>query len=256
MLYWAVLSAEAIRMVEPSDEVIAKINRQTGRHFTAEQLHIRGAIAANDQPSVDRRLRIKRDAIPVLAELAIGDKPRMAAPVMRNHNAWASEDLPVHRLFDGLSEDGQDSIRRLLLAYYWPRCPTGDEWALFIDSGVWREMSIGVYFGSVTCSICDEDLDAYCEHAPAKEYDGQLCTMDLGNPREFEELSHAWKGRLANTETFAAGYRPMKHPDAIDVAKVAMTKAAKLTEAPLSWWDELGANPEPKSWFEEMGFKH
>lgn len=245
-LYRAVLSAEAIRMVEVTDDVMAKINRQTSTPHTAQMVHVRGAIAANDQPSVDRRLRIERAALPVLAKLAIGDRPRLAAPVMRNHAAYMSEDQPVARLFDGMAELGDDDVMRLVLGYYWPRTPSGDEMAANVDAGLWREVSIGAYFGSFKCSICGEDADNYCEHAHGKDYDGRLCTMDLGDPKEFDELSFAWRGRLSETETFAA--EALRHPEALDVAKLVRDRA----ERPEGWWGAVRGRPAPPSWMESM----
>ena len=59
-----------------------------------------------------------------------------------------------------------------------------------IKGGIKKEVSVGFRLGSYTCSVCGTDnVKAWCEHWPGKEYDGHQCHFAMSDIRDAYELS-------------------------------------------------------------------
>ena len=233
-LYHAMLTQQILRSpVTPSAEHLAKISAATGLEgIDAGSVHIRKVRMANDQPSVDRRLQIKTAALAQMAAMYPGQ------PVMRNHNTWGSDDLPVARVLDAFTtaEGGKHYLDGHV---YFARNAVDDVHISRSEMAIYREMSIAAYFREFECSVCGAP-DGDCEHAPGKLYDNVLCTMMLGDPEEVEELSIAWKGRLAFTSMQMSR---RKERGAVGVEELL----AKRVRVHAHWWD---GEPVPRaSWW-------
>ncbi len=75
-----------------------------------------------------------------------------------------------------------------------PRSQKNEDTILSIDSGITKEVSVGCAVGSITCSICKQEIKSEnCPHVKGKRYkkDGttQLCHAVLDNPTDAYEWS-------------------------------------------------------------------
>ena len=113
----------------------------------------------------------------------------MGRPVLRDHN-W-SADTQTARVYAGGVEDGPgEGVRRLVLRCYMPRTEQTAPTIVAIESGILRECSVGLAVKRVLCSICGADQrEMLCNHIQGREYDGQVCHMDLDGVADAYEVS-------------------------------------------------------------------
>lgn len=58
-----------------------------------------------------------------------------------------------------------------------------------IEGGILRECSVGLAVRRVLCSIGADQAATLCKHIPGREYDGQVCHMDLDGVADVYEIS-------------------------------------------------------------------
>ena len=110
-------------------------------------------------------------------------------PVLRDHN-WSAA-AQTARVYAGSVEPGEEEgVRRLVLRCYMPRSEQTAPTIAAIESGILRECSLGLSVKRALCSICGANQrETLCKHIQGREYDGQVCHMDLDGAADAYEVS-------------------------------------------------------------------
>jgi hypothetical protein len=174
------LKSALVEKQEAADEDLALINRLTLRALTTDEVFTFRLAACDNQVDRDHE-RFTEAALDAMAPLFVGK------PVLLDHK-WSAGSQTA-RVYDAAVQTG-GAVRRLVLRCYMPRNPRTEGTVSAIESGILRESSVGLTMGKVLCSICGANqLETLCRHSPGREYDGQVCHMDLDEPRDAYEVS-------------------------------------------------------------------
>ena len=177
-----ILKAARLEKAELNEEELALINQQTLRPLGAGEVFTFRLAACDNQ--VDRDFERFTDA--TLEELA---KKYVGRPVLRDHN-WSAA-AQTARVYAGSVEPGdEEGVRRLVLRCYMPRSEQTAPTIAAIESGILRECSVGLAVKRALCSICGANQrETLCKHIQGREYDGQVCHMDLDGAADAYEVS-------------------------------------------------------------------
>lgn len=165
---------------QASDADMTKINVQSVRELTADEVFIFRVAACDDQPDRDHE-RFTLAALKKLAALYMGKT------IIMDHQ-WSAKNQTA-RIYDAEVEQ-TNGINRLVVYAYMLR---NEKTALTIDAiegGILREVSVGCAVSVARCSICGVDkTKTWCDHRPGLEYDGKTCIVELDAPTDAYELS-------------------------------------------------------------------
>ena len=177
-----ILKAAHLEKAELNEEELALINQQTLRPLGAGEVFTFRLAACDNQ--VDRDFERFTEA--TLEELA---QKYVGRPVLRDHN-WSAA-AQTARVYAGSVEPGdEEGVRRLVLRCYMPRSEQTAPTIAAIESGILRECSVGLAVKRALCSICGANQrETLCKHSPGREYDGQVCHMDLDGAADAYEVS-------------------------------------------------------------------
>ena len=177
-----ILKAARLEKAELNEEELALINQQTLRPLGAEEVFTFRLAACDNQ--VDRDF--ERFTERTLEELA---RKYVGRPVLRDHN-WSAA-AQTARVYAGSVEPGdEEGVRRLVLRCYMPRSEQTAPTIAAIESGILRECSVGLAVKRALCSICGANQrETLCKHIQGREYDGQVCHMDLDGAADAYEVS-------------------------------------------------------------------
>lgn len=177
-----ILKAARLEKAELNEEELALINQQTLRSLGAEEVFTFRLAACDNQ--VDRDFERFTEA--TLEELA---QKYVGRPVLRDHN-WSAA-AQTARVYAGSVEPGEEEgVRRLVLRCYMPRSEQTAPTIAAIESGILRECSVGLAVKRALCSICGANQrETLCKHIQGREYDGQVCHMDLDGAADAYEVS-------------------------------------------------------------------
>ena len=177
-----ILKLARLEKAELSEEELALINQQTLRPLTAEEVFPFRLAACDNQ--VDRDF--ERFTEPTLAEMA---ERFVGCPVLRDHK-W-SADAQTARVYAGSVGPGPgEGVQRLVLRCYMVRTEQSAPTIAAIEGGILRECSVGLAVRRVLCSICGANQrETLCQHIPGREYDGQVCHMNLDGVADAYEIS-------------------------------------------------------------------
>jgi hypothetical protein len=79
---------------------------------------------------------------------------------------------------------------RLLARAYTTKSSKNAQFILDLDSGIKKEVSIGISVEKIICSICNSDIKSKnCHHVRGKKYGQKLCYYSLENPQDAYEWS-------------------------------------------------------------------
>lgn len=177
-----ILKAARLEKAELNEEELALINQQTLRPLGADEVFTFRLAACDNQ--VDRDFERFTEA--TLEELA---QKYVGRPVLRDHN-WSAA-AQTARVYAASVEPGEgDGVRRLVLRCYMPRSEQTAPTIAAIESGILRECSVGLAVKRALCSICGANQrETLCKHIQGREYDGQVCHMDLDGAADAYEVS-------------------------------------------------------------------
>lgn len=177
-----ILKAARLEKAELNEEELALINQQTLRPLGADEVFTFRLAACDNQ--VDRDFERFTEA--TLEELA---QKYVGRPVLRDHN-WSAA-AQTARVYAGSVEPGdEEGVRRLVLRCYMPRSEQTVPTIAAIESGILRECSVGLSVKRALCSICGANQrETLCKHIQGREYDGQVCHMDLDGAADAYEVS-------------------------------------------------------------------
>ena len=177
-----ILKSARLEKAELDEGELALINAQTLRPLSAEEVFTFRLAACDNQ--IDRDFeRFTEATLEELAEQFVG------RPVLRDHK-W-SADAQTARVYAGSVESGEgEGVRRLVLRCYMVRSDQAAPTIAAIEGGILRECSVGLAVRRVVCSICGANQrETLCQHFPGREYDGQMCHMDLDGVEDTYEVS-------------------------------------------------------------------
>lgn len=177
-----ILKSARLEKAELDEGELALINAQTLRPLSAEEVFTFRLAACDNQ--IDRDFeRFTEATLEELAEQFVG------RPVLRDHK-W-SADAQTARVYAGSVEPGEgEGVRRLVLRCYMVRSDQAAPTIAAIEGGILRECSVGLSVRRVVCSICGANQrETLCQHFPGREYDGQMCHMELDGVEDTYEVS-------------------------------------------------------------------
>lgn len=161
-------------------EELALINAQALRELSAEEVFTFRLAACDDQIDRDHE-RFTAETLGELAKLYVGK------PVLRDHK-WSAETQTARVYRAEVVEDA--GVHRLVLGCYMVRTASAADTIAAIEGGILRECSVGCAVQHVNCSICGSDQrETLCRHWPGREYDGQVCSMELSGAADAYEVS-------------------------------------------------------------------
>lgn len=159
---------------------LALINQQTLTPLTAEDVFTFRFAACGNQVDRDGE-RFTERTLAELAPLYVG------RPVLMDH-VWSAAGQTA-RVY-AASVEAEGKVQHLILRCYIPRTEKTAETITAIETGILRECSVGCAVERAICSICGADqAEVCCQHWPGREYDGQVCHMDLDGARDAYEIS-------------------------------------------------------------------
>lgn len=175
-----ILKASHIEGGTASAEELEKINRQTLRPLSAEEVFVFRIAACDDQ--VDRDFeRFTEGTLHELAELYVGKT------VVMDHQ-WTAKGQTA-RIYAAEVEQLEERKALVLRAYMLRGAQTADTIAA-IEGGILREVSVGCSVQRRICSICGTNQnDGPCGHYPGAVYHGTVCHMELDGAADAYELS-------------------------------------------------------------------
>jgi hypothetical protein len=254
---------DAVPETTATDAHLALVNRLVPEGFTritSEDVHVRSALVCNDQ--VDHYST--RFTVEALAEIvALVNADPNGVNVMRNHNEYGSDDLPIARIFyaEPVTLNGTSWVR---VWFYWERgTEDGDEMARKIAIGLWREVSISWWMSSFTNSIDGKPFDE-SPYYPGQELpDGQTVIGIMSGIEEINEVSIVARGGQKDTSIIPA--RSDENSER-DVAGLVLAIRGRVleresrTETPHPWFSPCAPSSglahlyrnveaQPESWF-------
>lgn len=175
-----ILKAAVVQQQAVGPEELALINKQSLRELAADEVFTFRLAACDDQVDRDNE-RFTLAALEGLAPLFVG------RPVLMDHK-WSAGTQTARIYAAGVEE--AESVHRLVLRCYMPRTEQTASTITAIESGILRECSVGLAVLRALCSTCGADqTETVCQHIPGREYDGQLCHMDLDGVADVYEVS-------------------------------------------------------------------
>lgn len=177
-----ILKEARLGRAELDEGELALVNAQTLRKLEAEEVFTFRLAACDNQVDRDHE-RFTDETLAELAERYVG------RTVLLDHN-WSAGNQTA-RVYAGAVEDGPgEGVKRLVLRCYMLRNEQTASTIAAIEGGILRECSVGLAVRRVLCSICGADQAAtLCKHIPGREYDGQVCHMDLDGVADVYEVS-------------------------------------------------------------------
>lgn len=165
--------------------------------LTPDDVHVRGMYLCNSAPDFYYS-RFTHQALRDVAEMLPGRS------YMVGHNY---DNAPIGRFFHadtvyvpkGRTPKSETlNVRGL---FYVPKDAEGDAIVRRIDTGVWREVSIGFRCLDAPCTIC-RDFIGTCGHWPGEVYDRGMCLYDMDGVNAVYEGSSVFAGGQKDTSYF------------------------------------------------------
>jgi len=212
----------------PASDDLTQIARLVPDGFpapTADDVYVASALVCNDM--VDNySTRFTDAALGQIATLLPG------ANVMRNHNEYGSDDLPVARCFAADRLAGPDGAQYVRAKFYWERgTACGDEMAKKFSLGLWREVSLSWWMSSFTNSIDGQPFDESPYYPGQELADGQTVVGIMDDVVEVNEFSLVARGGQVNTSV-----NPASRKDRDDVLELVQAARARARREPWDVW--------------------
>lgn len=175
-----IMKAAEISRQEVSSEDLALINKQALRELTQEEVFTFRLAACDNQ--VDRDFeQFTDEALDGLAPMFVGKS------VLMDH-VWCAGCQTARVYASYVEKTG--SVSRLMLKCYMPRSDDTAKTINYIETGIFRECSVGCQVERAVCNICGADqAKICCAHVPGREYDGKVCVMALDGAEDAYEVS-------------------------------------------------------------------
>lgn len=175
-----ILKSASVQKQTLDDADLALINQQALRPLIADEVFTFRLAACDNQVDRDYE-RFTDAALEGLAKLFVG------RTVLMDHK-WSAGSQTARVYAASVEPNG--AVKQLVLRCYMPRMDQTTGTITAIESGILRECSVGCTVERVICSVCGVDnAKACCEHWQGREYDGNLCVMQLDGAKDAYEVS-------------------------------------------------------------------
>lgn len=175
-----ILKSALVAKQAVNENELALINKQTLRLLKAEEVYTFRLAACDNQVDRDYE-RFTDSALEGLATLFVGKS------VLMDH-VWCAGSQTARVYAAQVETEGE--VKRLILRCYMPRTEQTAGTITAIETGILRECSVGCRMEKAVCTICGADqAKTCCRHVPGREYDGQLCVMELDDAKDAYEVS-------------------------------------------------------------------
>lgn len=216
---------------------------------TPDDVHIRHALICNDQ--VDHySTRFTLEALQEIVTL-INENPN-GVNLMRNHDEWSLEALPVGRLYYAeLVLIG--TVTHVRAYFYWAKGTSdGDDMARQFALGIWREVSVSWWMKSFTNSIDGKPMSESPYYAGQEMPDGTVIIGIMSQIVEVNELSIVSRGGQKDTSVGPArSNREASEMDTVEGliagARSRAQRSAAQSSTPDYWRDRRASDAKSAS---------
>ncbi|BED93096.1 MAG: hypothetical protein RsTaC01_1054 [Candidatus Paraimprobicoccus trichonymphae] len=122
-----------------------------------------------------------------LSELFVGKTGLLNHEIKSENQTARIFSTYLEKLENKFNKLNQDYYRLVAKAYM-PKSKKNEDFILYIDSGIIKEVSVGCAVKNKICSICNEKID-FCNHIKGKKYSKNLCYVILDDPIDAYEWS-------------------------------------------------------------------
>ncbi len=179
-------NGEVCKAFSAGKDDLEKINRYTRSELKESDVYVFSLTLCDNE--IDRDFeRFTVDALKTLTELFVGKtgivdhNPSAHNQVARIYDTWVEAER-------GKQTAAGEPYYRLRAKAYIPRGETTDPIIRDVDTGIKKEVSVGLRIGRRTCSVCGAD-NMLCEHRQGREYDGKVAHCILDSPTDAYEWS-------------------------------------------------------------------
>ncbi len=171
-----------------STEEMELINKYTRRPFKAEEVYTFSVVLCDND--IDRDF--ERFTVEALFEM---EKLFAGKTGICDHNPKAQNQKA--RIYEccveaveGRKTKSGDDYFRLVAKAYMPRCQESEAMITQIESGILKEVSVGLSAGRRVCSVCGSERQTdFCGHIPGEIYAGEQCYYELSGISDVYEWS-------------------------------------------------------------------
>lgn len=164
------------------------INKYTRRPFSASEVYTFSVVLCDND--IDRDF--ERFTVEALFEM---EKLFAGKTGICDHNPKAqNQRARIYNCFveaqEGRKTKSGDDYFRLVAKAYMPLCPENETMITQIESGILKEVSVGLATMHRVCSVCGSDSrEHFCGHTAGEYYGGKLCYYELSSVSDVYEWS-------------------------------------------------------------------
>ena len=171
--------------VEPTEEELALVNRQSRKELTAAEVYLFAVRLCDNEVDRDGE-QFPQATLEQLAELFVGK-----SGIFDHRWSAGGQTARIYRT-EVVREEGIRTALGEPACYlkgyaYMVRTQGNQDLIAEIEGGIKREVSVGCAVKRAECSICGSDMGR-CAHEKGKRYDGRLCCARLLEATDAFEL--------------------------------------------------------------------
>lgn len=160
--------------MKPTKQQLTKINNMAQRDLTEDEVYVFRSLMVDDLLIPDRYIKIHES----LLRTCVIDANK-CVPLLLNHDTYT---MPVGKVIEANLQEDVDSegnFTKTVYGYSYivngkntQHGVTTTDISSSIDDGTLTDVSVGISFNKIECSICHNDLRDWrmCEHVPGKQY--------------------------------------------------------------------------------------
>ena len=172
--------------VEPTEEELALVNRQSRKELTAAEVYLFAVRLCDNEVDRDGE-QFPQATLEQLAELFVGK-----SGIFDHRWSAGGQTARIYRT-EMVREGAQvtavgDGYCWLKAWAYLLRTEKNADLIAEIEGGIKREVSVGCSVARRVCSICGAE-GGTCQHTPGQRYGEQLCYLELRDPTDAYEWS-------------------------------------------------------------------
>ena len=175
--------------VEPTEEELALVNRQSRKELTAAEVYLFAVRLCDNEVDRDGE-QFPQATLEQLAELFVGK-----SGIFDHRWSAGGQTARIYRT-EVVREEGIRTALGEPACYlkgyaYMVRTARNQDLIAEIEGGIKKEVSVGCAVAEARCSICGENIRdrSRCPHEKGREYDGKLCWADLVGATDAYEWS-------------------------------------------------------------------
>ena len=162
--------------VAPEDMEL--INSFTRRPFTEDEVYVFSVVLCDNDVDRDYE-RFTVEALFQMEKLFVGRTGIYDHSPKANNQTARIFDAKVEAVQGRKTSLGDDYFRLVARAYI-PRCKSTEDVIVQIESGIRKEVSVGVSVSKAVCSVCSQDRNEHpCAHIKGRTYGNQVCYYEL-----------------------------------------------------------------------------